>query len=134
MVLKTCLSMDVHKKEQEEFLLGKRNRIIHMLVAFALLSISVVAVITVFISNSANAHVRKHADATPTPTVAVTPIANPSIEMLSTTFSTQTLSNNKETTLASMPLQLAGDGQVQVTAMLDLYMGDRGGAPATSKG
>jgi hypothetical protein len=113
----------------------KRNRIIHLVIAIALLGLSIAGVVAVFITNaSAAAHTRKQADTTPTPTVTVTPIANPSIAMLSTTFSTQTLSNDKETTLASMPLQLAGDGQVQVTAMLDLYMGDRGGAPATSKG
>jgi hypothetical protein len=126
--------MDFYKKGQEEFLLGKRNRIIHMLVAFALLGLSIVGVIAVFISNPTLAHVRKHADTTPTPTVTVTPIANPSIEMLSATFSTQTLSNNKTVTLATIPLQLAGDAQVQVSAMLDLYLGDRGGMPVTSKG
>lgn len=114
--------------------MGKRNRIIHMLVAFALLGFSIAGVIAIFISNTTLAHTRKHADSTPTPTVAVTPIANPSIEMLNASFSTQTLSNNKTVTLAKIPLQLAGDGQVQVSAMIDLYLGDRGGMPVTSKG
>lgn len=114
--------------------MGKRNRIIHMLVAFALLGFSIAGVIAVFISNTTLAHTRKHTDTTPTPSVTVTPIVNPSIEMLSATFSTKTLSNNKTATLATIPLQLAGDGQVQVSAMIDLYLGDRGGMPVTSKG
>src|SRR5690348_708127 len=116
-------------------MLGKKNRIIHMLVALGLLALSVVGLVFVFNSNLAAAHERKSHTNTPTPTVAVTPIANPSIQMLNTTFSTKSLSRDgKKVTLEQISLQPGGDAQIQVSATLDMYMGDRNGMEETSKG
>jgi hypothetical protein len=109
----------------------KKNRILHLSIALGLLVLSGIGLYFVFISNAASAHSKKtHAS-----TVTVTPIVNPSIQMLSTSFSNVSLSRDgKQTTLEQIALQPAGDAQIQVSAMLDLYMGDRYGRPETSKG
>jgi hypothetical protein len=109
----------------------KKNRILHLSIALGLLALSGIGLYFVFISNAASAHSKK----THTSTVTVTPIANPSIQMVSTSFSNVSLSHNgKQNTLEQISLQPAGDAQVQVSAMLDLYMGDRAGRPETSRG
>lgn len=112
----------------------KKQRIFHLCIALGLLALSGVGLYFVFISNAASAHSKKP-HTTPTSTITVTPIVNPSIQMLSTSFSNVSLSRDgKQTTLEQITLQPTGDSQIQVSAMLDLYMGDRAGRPETSKG